>query len=423
MKTHHPVRSMRKQRGLVAVIVTFALFAFLGIAVLAIDINHTFMNRTKLQNSVDSAAIAAAYILDRSKSEVSARQAVEDTLDELSASEGFQELDFSAESVQLCVTFSNDLSTFPLPDPTDPTAACPDSSFSMDQKIFIRVALSGLNLNSFFMQIFGIDKTLSSSAVAGISSGGGTCNAVPMAVCATSFDSGTGTYPENGGYKNNVIYPLKLSSNTSDMGAGNFQLIDYVDDDTLSQQLAGGYAGCVSENGTVTSKTGSTMGQVGVGLNTRFGDYPNGNRGGGLEEETYPGDSNTTEAIISNELVTSINDGNEVSSTGLNINYANYLTGKVDEYSAGNGRRVLAVPIIDCSTGETGKSDYDVVSVGCFFLLQRAPENNGGGSEPNPVLGEYIEECASDNTVNNSVSSNSGAYRVVLYDDPYNKGS
>lgn len=417
MKAHHPVRGMRKQRGLVAVIVTVALFAFLGIAVLAIDINHALANRTKLQNSVDSAALAAAYVLDRTKSETASRQAVQDTLDEMSSSTGNGELDF--DSANLCVTYSNDLSAFPLPDPDTPTV-CPASSVSTDEVIYVRVAVSGLNLKSFFMQIFGIDKTLASSAVAGISSGGGICNAVPIAVCSLSNVAG-------GGYNPNQIYPLKLASNTSEMGAGNFQLIEYDDGYTLSEQLAGGYGGCVSKDNLITSKPGNTMGQVGVGLNTRFGDYPNGNKGGGLTEEKFPRDDNTDEAIISAADKAAINAGEPVmASSALITNYNTYLTG-VDAngttHNKGNGRRVLAVPMIDCSTDETGKSQYKVVTLGCFFLLQRAPENNGGGSEPDPVLGEFMYECPSDNVTNSSTSSDDGPYRIVLYDDPHNRGS
>ncbi len=417
MKAHHPVRGMRKQRGLVAVIVTVALFAFLGIAVLAIDINHALANRTKLQNSVDSAALAAAYVLDRTKSETASRQAVQDTLDEMSSSTGNGELDF--DSANLCVTYSNDLSAFPLPDPDTPTV-CPASSVSTDEVIYVRVAVSGLNLKSFFMQIFGIDKTLASSAVAGMSSGGGICNAVPIAVCSLSNVAG-------GGYNPNQIYPLKLASNTSEMGAGNFQLIEYDDGYTLSEQLAGGYGGCVSKNNLITSKPGNTMGQVGVGLNTRFGDYPNGNKGGGLTEEKFPRDENTDEAIISAADKAAINAGDVVMAGAEVItNYNTYLTG-VDgnntTHNKGNGRRVLAVPMIDCSTDETGKSQYKVVTLGCFFLFQRAPENNGGGSEPDPVLGEFMYECPSDNVTNSSTSSDDGPYRIVLYDDPHNRGS
>lgn len=419
MKAHHPVRGMRKQRGLVAVIVTVALFAFLGIAVLAIDINHALANRTKLQNSVDSAALAAAYVLDRTKSETASRQAVQDTLDEMSSSTGNGELDF--DSANLCVTYSNDLSAFPLPDPDTPTV-CPASSVSTDEVIYVRVAVSGLNLKSFFMQIFGIDKTLASSAVAGISSGGGICNAVPIAVCSLSNVAG-------GGYNPNQIYPLKLASNTSEMGAGNFQLIEYDDGYTLSEQLAGGYGGCVSKDNLITSKPGNTMGQVGVGLNTRFGDYPNGNKGGGLTEEDYPPDKNIIEASISSDEKQNINSGVEVTATNFNMNYEKYLSGEKNEETGkyivepGNGRRVLAVPMIDCSTDETGKSQYKVVTLGCFFLLQRAPENNGGGSEPDPVLGEFMYECPSDNVTNSSTSSDDGPYRIVLYDDPHNRGS
>ena len=115
MKTHHPVRGMRKQRGLVAVIVTIALFSFMGIAALAVDINHALMNRTKLQNSVDSAALAAALVLDRSdftsgtaaSALAIASSAAKDALAQMAEANGNAELDFVSEPVEVNITLSN----------------------------------------------------------------------------------------------------------------------------------------------------------------------------------------------------------------------------------------------------------------------------------------------------------------------------
>ncbi|XAW89987.1 pilus assembly protein TadG-related protein [Vibrio sp. CDRSL-10 TSBA] len=59
-------KGSQRQQGVVVVIVTIALLAMLGAAALAIDINHAFMNRTKLQNGVDAAALAAAVVLNKS---------------------------------------------------------------------------------------------------------------------------------------------------------------------------------------------------------------------------------------------------------------------------------------------------------------------------------------------------------------------
>ena len=53
-------QSPKKQQGLVAVMITAALLVFLAVSALAVDINHMVVNKTRLQNAVDSAALAAA---------------------------------------------------------------------------------------------------------------------------------------------------------------------------------------------------------------------------------------------------------------------------------------------------------------------------------------------------------------------------
>ena len=245
MKTHNPVCGMRKQRGLVAVIVTIALFAFLGIAVLAIDINHALMNRTKLQSSVDSAALAAAVILDSSGSDASAEAVAKDSLAKMAAASGNGEFDF--DSASIAISFSND--------PTDFSGSYDDTA---DDR-YVRVAVSNLSLNSYFIQLLGVNKTLSASAVAGRSaSATDVCNVVPMGICALDPDE---TDPLlAGGYSTNNVYSVKMVSNESDMGPGNFQLLDLdgTDDDSedkntkedhIKYQLAGTYESCISIGG------------------------------------------------------------------------------------------------------------------------------------------------------------------------------
>ena len=295
MKTHHPVRGMRKQRGLVAVIVTIALFAFLGVAALAIDINHALMNRTKLQNSVDAAALAAALVLSQSGTEQEAKDAATKALSKMEASTGNSELHFGDTSgTSVCITFSNDPTVFPMPSADSP--GCPASSSSITQDRYVRVAVSNLALTSFFMQIMGVDKELSASAVSGKLYGGGTCNVVPMAICAddeSNTDTGgfytSGEFNEElNGYSDGK-YELKLTTNDSEMGSGNFQLLD-IDtadtstsnqDDHIRNQLAGAFTGCIKNGEPVVTKTGNTIGPVRQGLNTRFDDDQVSIPGGG----------------------------------------------------------------------------------------------------------------------------------------------
>ena len=59
----------RQQRGIVAVLVAVGLLALLVMVGLAIDIGHLVLNKSRLQSTVDAAALAAAKVLDQSGSE------------------------------------------------------------------------------------------------------------------------------------------------------------------------------------------------------------------------------------------------------------------------------------------------------------------------------------------------------------------
>ncbi len=439
MSKHSQRHNMKKQQGLVAVIVTIGLFCFFGVAVLAIDINHALTNRTKLQNSVDAAALAAAYVLDRAgiesdalgDAETLAKDTVIETLNKMAVSTGNAEIDIDSNLVS--VTFSDS--------PLGPFTA--NISNTYDQ--FVRVSVSGLALKSFFIQIFNIDKKLSASAVAGRSAGGGSCNLVPMAVCADPNASEITT--ENvQGYTQNNVYALKLTSNNSAMGPGNFQLLDYDTDAKLSEQLAGSYDQCADPGNTVVTKPGNTIGPVGKGLNARFGDSSNS-----LDlPDSYASDTDQDEATLkdqyvnasvgiktiadvfekivsveSDQIATSIQESG-LASTFTPFNAPNTLDDSYAEYK-GNGMRVLAVPIIDCtvdvasgSLTASGKSEFQVKDIGCFFLLAKAPTNSGSGED---VYGEFLTECPVSNVLSNSTSNSSGTYRIVLYDDPLNEES
>lgn len=373
MKTQHSLRGSSKQQGLVVVIVTIAMLVILGVTALAIDINHAYMNRTKLQNGVDAAALAAAVILDQSGTEAEAETAANAALTKMSGSDGNAELDMTTADISVTFNNSSDFSG----------GAC-----VLGGDCYVRVVANNLDLNSFFMQMFTDTKQVGATAVAGPSAGGNTCNVVPIAICAGDIGSDTG------GFKDGDVYDLKLGSNDSPMGAGNFQLLDIDVDETENQssqdkhirnQLAGSYTGCVGVGEFVTTKPGNTIGPVGQGLNTRFGD--------GRLTDQYDPDGEVKEGITHNEYLAS--EGH-------------------------NGRRELAVPIVDCTESGSGKTDFEVVAVGCFFLVDKAPKDNSG---KDAIKGEFMEICSVKNSRNNGQSTMAGPHRIVLYKDPFNEDS
>ncbi len=56
--------TISSQRGVVAVLTAVSMVALIAMAGLALDMGHAFLNKTRLQNALDAAALAAAQILD-----------------------------------------------------------------------------------------------------------------------------------------------------------------------------------------------------------------------------------------------------------------------------------------------------------------------------------------------------------------------
>lgn len=388
MGIQHKNISMRKQQGIIAVIMTIAMLAILAVTALAIDVNHMYMNRTKLQNGVDAAALAAAVVLDNNSSQPDATNAVNDTLTRLVATDGNAELDLASATIS--VTF-NSTSTFD-------GGAC-----TVGDDCYVRVVVNNMDLSSFFMQLFTDTKQIAASAVAGPSAGAGTiCNVAPITVCADNADD-----LDDGGYINGTVYPLKTLSSDDEIAAGNFHLLNLESDESspsdhikLREQLAGGYLACATIGDTVQTKPGGTVGSFAQGINTRFGDpAPQ------IDEEIYVGDDNDIEGI----------------------SYSTYISG------AHNNRRMLVVPIINCAdplpnndnsndnNNPGGVTEFNVVTLGCFFMTNRAPNSAGQGQED--LKGEYVSECNVNNAFNDGQSSTNGPYRIVLYKDPFNEDS
>ena len=409
-------QSPKKQQGLVAVMITAALLVFLAVSALAVDINHMVVNKTRLQNAVDSAALAAATILDNSKDKDAVDAEVGTALNAMAASTGNQEIDFSTASIG--IDYSND--------PQDFNGS---ATFGANDDVYVRVRVDALEMDEFFIQLFGLEKVVSASAVAGPSSGLAYNNVVPIGVCIGDGTSDNdvnedGYHDETGeeitnvfGYEVGTVHALKVGdSSLSEMGNGNYHLLDFGSGgNTIKEGLGGSYDQPVKIGEDITTKPGGTVGPTGDGLNTRFGDY-----GGGLSASDYPSDYVTTEPT--NEITIDANTG-EITFDD-SYDYAQYkLDTNACIASGGSGcasngvawRRILPIPMVDCSGKSGGSTDFTVNKIGCFFLLQKAPTNNSGTPA---VFGEFIHSCSVTGGSSSNQSTTEGAYRIVLYKDP-----
>jgi hypothetical protein len=76
-------------------------------------------------------------------------------------------------------------------------------------------------------------------------------------------------------------------------------------------------------------------------------------------------------------------------------------------------RRVLAMPVADCSGDESGQSTLTVKGFACFFMLQQI----GGGEDKN-IFGQFVNGCLSGGAPGPNPGSGPGPYLIQLYKDP-----
>ncbi|UYI46495.1 pilus assembly protein TadG-related protein [Vibrio natriegens] len=414
-----PIATRRSQSGITLVLISLIMLILIGMGAFSMDLNHQVLNKARLQNAVDSAALAAAVVADDTSDVDLAEAAAISALNSFAAASGNQELVYTSEDIS--VTFSNDKQSF--------VDADSFSFSSGDDDIYVRVAVSDVSLTQYLSYVFGGKKNVSASAVAGPSSAiQYSCNITPMAVCgdATATDEQVWGYNPSGydpeiSKDPSTINALKVGDQSStDMGPGNFQLLDFGQDTTgggaalVKDALTGNYNACATIGTTVQTKPGGSVGAVAQGLNPRLNVY----KGSIKNDGTVLPDIYVKQANISKDAVTG-------DITGSDFYYKDYNDcktggcGVASDYPS-NGtveRRILRVPIVDCTDSGSGKTDFDVLGFGCFFLMKEVAGDSGTGSDDN-VYGQFLYDCPINNGSTSVEPSDSGFYRIQLYKDP-----
>jgi Flp pilus assembly protein TadG len=422
---HFSRRATRRQRGAALVFIVAALATLILAAALALDVGHATLNKSRLQNATDAAALAAAKILDNTKSTALATTEAFTAFQNNANSSGDQELAAAygngTGQIALTVQYSATLPPFVAGSPIGP---------------YVRVTANGFTRPTWFATLAGISQiTLSATAVSGPSpSVNQSCNLAPMLVCGNPAAGAAG----NWGYALNAPTVLKQAApggNTA-IGPGNFQLIQLggTGANIVRQNLAGGFQGCTTVGNSVQTETGNEAGPTAQGLNTRFGDYSGPMAG---TQAQYPPDVITTQPNPNLSVVDNgggsftIKQGSTVI-TAQNINLIfNYQTYMAElPYSAdytyqpiptGIGafnRRVLAVPVGDCSGSSGGSTTVPVLGFACYFLLQHAVQQGINDY----VIGQFIGTCNADGTPGPAPSSGPQPYQIQLYRDYGNSG-
>ncbi|MET0656799.1 MAG: pilus assembly protein TadG-related protein [Steroidobacteraceae bacterium] len=401
--------------------VAIALLPILLIAGLALDSGHMMLNKTRLQNTVDAAALSAAKVIDETGdttlASAEAMQAFANNASALGNAELATAYGNGSGSIQVTVEYS---ATLP---PFAPGAAAGP---------YVRVTATGFVMPGWLIQLAGItQKTVSARAVAGprtLNVGSTVCNIAPMMVC------GDPAQPNLWGYALNSPVVLKSGSTHGnwEIGPGNFQLVDFGSGaNTVRQSMAGTYDACINSGSTIQTQPGNEVGPVSQGLNTRFGDYAGPMNG---TQAQFPPDvivDAQSPAVTAQENADgsySVRQGNTVI-TSQNIdqlyNYQDYTADlahpeRYDNQPMSEGgpgafdRRVLAVPVGDCSGTVNGSGSVPLLGFACFFLLQSVPQ----GGNTSFVFGQFVQGCQVAGTPGPNPVAGNGPNIIQLYHSP-----
>ena len=424
-----PVRGPARQRGAVLVLVAVGMLAIIGMAGLALQSGHLFVNKTHLQNALDAAALSAAKTLNNDGTVETAiaagQEAFENHRAPATGTSTFLERQMRDSSYTLAFAFSATLDPF-TPGATetgDPPAT------------FVRASATDFTMDTWLANVLpgvGDEQDIGGTAVAGPApiDPANTCDVLPLLMCAPDPNAVDRDCSDEGGSDEGECFgweggDKEVCLKEADGGhqgsacpdalqQGNFHLLRLGGPgaNIVRDALAGGYSGCVALGQTAPTQPGNIAGPVHQGLNTRFGDY----QGGGMNRADYPPDTVTNEAP------------GPVDGTCTGFCYDQYvadqLAGNYDNPppDAGDGvpdRRKVAAAIGDCRDLPGGATQVPVIGIGCFFLTRKA------GIPPlKEVYGQLVGDCQADgNIAAGPLPGGSLRYRIVLYKDPDSRDS
>jgi hypothetical protein len=402
------------------------MLAILAMAGLAIDMSHAMLNKSRLQSTVDAAALSGAKVLHETGAMTLARAAALEVFTDNATADGNGEMAAAVDVGAVTVEFASQLTPFSA-DGSPP---------------FIRVTIEDFSMDAFLIQILGFgDKRVSASAVSGPSPvmDNTVCDLTPFIVCE---------YPEAAeddpfwGYIENDVNVLKASSksDTNTIGGGNFFLAALDDEtggSTLADNAAGAYEGCRTVGNEILTEPGNKRGPA-AATNQRIGCPSNGNCGPGVIKDKYLPDlvtqqpdpplvsvddtlkvySGTPKADDSNL----IGDGawgavdRGLGAAALDFNYADYerLTGEATPTAdAAAGRRNLTVIVADCSEKNEGRDLLPIVGFACYFMLQEIAK---GGNE-DELFGQFVGNCEGSGVISPIPGDGPGPTKIILYKD------
>ncbi|CAH0305931.1 MULTISPECIES: TadE/TadG family type IV pilus assembly protein [Pseudomonas] len=419
----------RRQEGSVSVLMVIALAAILMVAGLALDGSHMLLNKTRLQNAVDAAALSGAKTLLQLEGGVNiasaTRTAALNTLTQNANATGNSEL---------ATAIGGNVGTFTIVELASSVYG-PFSYPGPANAKYVRVSVPTYSLTGFFwnfVQTFGTSG-LGNKAVSAIATAGPSptspCDLAPLMVCGdpTKYDPAAGMF---WGFQFGDLQVLKTAAgNSSPIGPGNFQLLDFGSGgSTVRDDLAGGGSVCRNVGDNVQTAPGNKVGPTSQGLNTRFGIY-----NGPVSASDYPPDlvtTSSTPAITYDASVTppmtykgqpvTSSNGNLTAGSNAIFDYNDWRASTAACVAGSGGgcqsggvfeRRMLKIVVGNCTGKQGGTTSVPVLGFGCYFVVQ--PMSNGGTESQ--IFGQFVKECEGDNVPGPDTTSDVGPQIIQLY--------
>jgi Flp pilus assembly protein TadG len=403
------MRAPRNQRGITLVLIAIAMLALIAIAGLALDVGHLVENQAQLQATVDAAAISAAKSLDDTTSTPLATAAALNVF----ATNAAQDTDLAAAGVTPTIEFSS--------------TANPFAAGSAPAQ-YVQVDATGVGIPAMLSSALGFNVfNLSAHAVAGPSPTlSNACNVTPLMMCGTAPAPATPVY----GYYVGQIIALQLSSGTPQATLGNYLTLSS-GVNSEDQDFAGGYANCSAVGTSDSTGTGTVPVLVAEGLDTRFDEY----LAGDVSSAAYPPDVITTQPPIGDPNRLQCTDatcqtivngaGTVITNSSQDPTYSyegmylpSVLAGNYNFPPAPGGigvfnRRVLAVPVGDCTQSTPAGGPVPVLGFACIFTLQDVDAT--GDPTTGQVFGEVLQSCQVNGTPGPTPNNAPGAYSIQLY--------
>ena len=391
----------RRQRGAVAILLTVAMVALVAMAGLTLDGGHLMLNKSRLQNAVDAAALSGAKTLSQTYGVAGAATATRDaalnTLRLNADAEGNGELARAIAERGGVGNFANvEFST---------SVYGPFAAGLPANARYVRVTVANHGLVGFFWRFLDSigagdlgEKRVAAVATAGPSPSAQESNLLPLLVCGDVTKRPISQGGSSNDFWGHAYGDRKTLKDTSwqgtGAGPGNYQLLDLVGNGAngVRKGLAEGVDKSYSYGDTVTTKPGNSC-SIRDGLNTRFGDgsyekAPSDLVVGPMEYEQYV-----------RETAACLSGG------------AGCQPGGMAE------RRIVKVVVVDCDTDKKGgKKDMKVLGIGCFFAVQKM-ESKGCDE----IVGQFVRDCSSGYSGSNP-SQDVGPQIIQLYKTYMNGG-